>query len=62
MMAYNTWDYWVFGICPSSSIPKHTKKNTMFRKLDLFPSSGEGVGDTYSVGSVTVIVIEVSSF
>jgi hypothetical protein len=26
-------------------------ENTMFRKLDLFPSSGEGV-DTYSVGSL----------
>jgi hypothetical protein len=27
-----------FGLCPSSD----TVKNTMFRKLDLFPSSGEG--------------------
>jgi hypothetical protein len=28
-----------------------TPKNTTFRKLDLFPSSGEGGGeDTYSVG------------
>jgi hypothetical protein len=27
------------------------QKNTTFRKLDLFPSSGEGGGeDTYSVG------------
>jgi hypothetical protein len=26
-------------------------ENTTFRKLDLFPSSGEG-GDTYSVGSL----------
>jgi hypothetical protein len=35
------------GLCPSSCIPK----NTTFRKLDLFPSSGEGGGeDTYSVG------------
>jgi hypothetical protein len=31
---------------------RRTLKNTTFRKLDLFPSSGEGVGDTYSVGSV----------
>jgi hypothetical protein len=32
---------------PSSCIPK----NTMFQKLDLFPSSGEGGGeDIYSVG------------
>jgi hypothetical protein len=35
------------GLFPSSGIPK----NMMFRKLDLFPSSGEGGGeDTYSVG------------
>jgi hypothetical protein len=45
-------DYWVFGLCPSSGILK-TQKNTTFRKLDLFPSSGEGTGDTYSVGPVT---------
>jgi hypothetical protein len=32
------------GLFPSSGIPK----NTTFRKLDLFPSSGEGGGeDTY---------------
>jgi hypothetical protein len=47
-MLYNTQDYWVPELCPSSGI----LKNTAFRKLDLFPSSGEGVGDTYSVGSV----------
>jgi hypothetical protein len=35
------------GLFPSSGIPK----NTMFRKLDLFPSSGEGgKEDTYSIG------------
>jgi hypothetical protein len=35
------------GLFPSSCIPK----NKTFRKLDLFPSSGEGGGeDTYSVG------------
>jgi hypothetical protein len=35
------------GLFPLSGIPK----NTMFRKLDLFPSSGEGgEEDTYSVG------------
>jgi hypothetical protein len=44
---FTCWDYWVFGICPSSCI----LKNTTFRKLDLVPSSGEGMGDTYSVGS-----------
>jgi hypothetical protein len=47
MMMYTTWDYWVFGLCPISGI-----LNTTFLKLDLFLSSGEGVGDTYSVGSI----------
>jgi hypothetical protein len=36
----------VFGLlCPSSGIVK----NTPFRKLELFSSSGEGVADTHSV-------------
>jgi hypothetical protein len=43
-----TWDYWFLGLRPLAG----TLKNTLFRKLDLFPSSGEGVGATYSVGSV----------
>jgi hypothetical protein len=47
-MVYNTADCRVLGLCPSSSI----LKNTTFRKLDLFPSSGEGVGNIYSSGSV----------
>jgi hypothetical protein len=47
-------DYWVFGLCPSSGILK-TQKNTTFRRLDLFPSSGEGTGDTYSVGPIRKI-------
>jgi hypothetical protein len=39
--------YCFFGLFPSSSI----LENTTFRKLHLFPSSGEGGGeDTYSVG------------
>jgi hypothetical protein len=39
--------YWVFGLFPSSGI----LENTTFRKLDLFPSSGEGgEEDTYSLG------------
>jgi hypothetical protein len=38
---------WVYGIFPTS----RTLKNTTIRKLDLFPSSGDGVGDTHSVGS-----------
>jgi hypothetical protein len=46
-MVYNTQNYWVFGLFPSSGI----LENTTFRKLDLFPSSGEGLGeDIYSVG------------
>jgi hypothetical protein len=36
-MTYKTQDYWVFGLCPMSGI----QKNTIFRKLDLFPSLGE---------------------
>jgi hypothetical protein len=41
-----TQNYWVFGLFPSSDI----LENTTFRKLDLFPSSGEDGGeDTYSL-------------
>jgi hypothetical protein len=44
-------DYWVFGLRPSSGIKKKGGGgNTTFRKLDLFPSSSEGAGDTYSFG------------
>jgi hypothetical protein len=32
----------MFGLCPSADM----LKNTAFRQLDLFPSSGERVGDT----------------
>jgi hypothetical protein len=40
-------------LCPLFNILKKKKlKKTKFRKLDLFPSSGEGVGDTYPAGSV----------
>jgi hypothetical protein len=38
-MVYNNQDYWVFGLCPLYVI-LNTKHN-MFRKIDLFPSSGE---------------------
>jgi hypothetical protein len=41
-MAYNTQNYWVFGLCPSSSILKKNQTENTFWKLDLFPSSGEG--------------------
>jgi hypothetical protein len=39
----------VFGLCPYPVF--YELENTTFRKLDLFPSSGEG-GDTYSVWSI----------
>jgi hypothetical protein len=43
------------GLFPSSGIPK----TMTFRKLDLFPSSGEGGGeDTYSVGPLRAPVSE----
>jgi hypothetical protein len=46
---FNTPDYRVFILLyPSSGI----LKNTTFRKQNLFPSSGEGAGDIYSVGSL----------
>jgi hypothetical protein len=46
-MVYNTQNYWLFRFFLSSDI----LENTTFRKLDLFPSTGEGGGeDTYSVG------------
>jgi hypothetical protein len=46
-ISFPTQNYWVFGHFPSSGI----LENTTFRKLDLFPFSGEGGGeDTYSVG------------
>jgi hypothetical protein len=46
-MVYNTQNYWGFGLFSLSCI----LENTTFRKLDLFPFSGEGGGeDTYSVG------------
>jgi hypothetical protein len=50
-MVYNTRDYWVFGLRPPPGIRNNTKEHSV-SKTDLFPSSGGGVGDTYSVGSV----------
>jgi hypothetical protein len=37
-MVYNTQNFWVFGLFPSSG----SLENTTFRKLDLLPSSGGG--------------------
>jgi hypothetical protein len=51
MMAYNTRKYWVFGLCPLSGILKITREHNVFGNW-MFPSSGGGGGDTYSVGSV----------
>jgi hypothetical protein len=41
----DTGNYWVLDI-------SDTLKNTTFRKLDLFPSSGERAGNIYCVGYV----------
>jgi hypothetical protein len=40
------WDFWAFGLCSSSGI----LKDKIFRKQDLFPSSGEGVGTPTLLG------------
>jgi hypothetical protein len=37
MMVYNTQNYWVFGLFPSSGI----LENITLRKLDLFPEEPE---------------------
>jgi hypothetical protein len=51
-----TWiqSYWNFGLFPSSGV--FGSRNKTFRKLDLFPSSGEGEG-TCSVGALRKIEI-----
>jgi hypothetical protein len=57
---HDTRDYWVFGLSPSSGI-----LNTTLRKLDLFPSSGEGGrGTPILLGPLGLLgpVIEVDSF
>jgi hypothetical protein len=51
-MVCHTWDNLIFELYPSSGILKNNN-NTTFRKLDPFPASREGMGDDYSVGSVT---------
>jgi hypothetical protein len=42
-MVYNTQNYWVFGLYPSSGTLKTREHNVS--ELDLFPSSGTG-GET----------------
>jgi hypothetical protein len=44
-MVYYTHNYWVFGLFLSSGI----LRNTTFRKLDLFPTLGEGWWETPSL-------------
>lgn len=39
-----------FGVCPSPGIPK----NTTFRKLNVFPSSGVRVGVTSVTGFLSI--------
>jgi hypothetical protein len=53
-MVYDTQNYWVFGLRPSFRI----LKNTPFRKLRMFPSSGE----IREISTLLGPVIEVSSF
>jgi hypothetical protein len=47
-MLHDTQNCWIFGLFLSSGILNKLER-AKFRRLDLFPSSGEG-GDTYSVG------------
>jgi hypothetical protein len=49
-MMYNARDYWVFGLVHRAVF--WTLKNTTFLKLDLFPPSGEAVGDAFSIKPV----------
>jgi hypothetical protein len=39
-MVYNTQNYWVFGLFPSSGILETRKHNVS--EMDVFPASGEG--------------------
>jgi hypothetical protein len=45
-MVCDSLDLWGFGLCPSSGI----LQNTTCRKLDPFPSSGEGGGKASLLG------------
>jgi hypothetical protein len=49
-MVCNNHYYWESGLGPSSGILNH--ENTTFRKLDLFPSSGEGGGAPTLLGAL----------
>jgi hypothetical protein len=54
-MVYSTQNYWGFGLFPLSGV--FGSRNTTFRKLDLFPSSGEGEKTPTYLGPL----IEISS-
>jgi hypothetical protein len=50
MMVKDKRDYWAFGLVHRSVFYRRIE-NTKFRKLDMFPSSGEVTGDYYTVGT-----------
>jgi nitrate reductase gamma subunit len=45
MMVYNTQSYWVSGLCLLSEI-LNTRKHNVSETGSVFPSSGDGKGDT----------------
>jgi hypothetical protein len=49
-MVYNTQNYWVSGLCPSSGILNTRKHNVS--KTGSISVLRKGEGDTYSVGSL----------
>jgi hypothetical protein len=49
-MVFNTQNYWLFGLCPSSGILETRKHNVS--ESGSVPSAGEGKENTYSVGSL----------
>jgi hypothetical protein len=53
-MVYNIWDYLIFRLPTPSDI----LKNTVFRKLDLFPSSGERVVDITVLNPLQLLHIQ----
>jgi hypothetical protein len=46
-MVYDTQNYWVCGLCPSSGM-LNTRK-TVVQRLVMFPSSGEGKETLFGV-------------
>jgi hypothetical protein len=59
-MVCNTWNYWIFGLCPPSGIINNQR--TQFFGNRMFPSSGEGkILILLRPLKITGVVIEVSS-